>query len=55
MYIKTHIIDIHKKGIITHINVCIHAYKNSNNCMYTQTYSQFLFEVIRVSIHGEIF
>ena len=33
--ISTHKVDIHEKGIITHINVCIHKYKYSNNCMYT--------------------
>ena len=34
--IITHIVDIHEKGIITQRNVCIHKYKYSHNCMYTQ-------------------
>ena len=32
-----HIVDIHEKGIITHIEVCIHKYKYSYTCLYTQT------------------
>ena len=34
--IVTDIVDIHEKGISTHLNVCIHKYKYSYNCMYTQ-------------------
>ena len=33
-----HIVDIHEKSINTHLNVCIHKYKYSYNCMYTQIY-----------------
>ena len=33
--INNHIVDIHEKGIITHINVYIHNYEYSYNCMYT--------------------
>ena len=42
-------------GMSTHINVCIHEYKYSTNCMYTQKQSQFLFEVNRIGIRGDIF
>ena len=46
MIIDTHIIvqilnqivDIHEKGKITHIKVCMQKYKYSNTCMYTQKY-----------------
>ena len=34
--IITHKVDIHEKGIFTHINVCIHKHKNSNTCMYKE-------------------
>ena len=36
VHIITHIVDIHEKGIITHIEVCIHKYEYSNTCLYTQ-------------------
>ena len=53
-HIIARIVDIHEKGIKTQTIVCVHKYKNSNISMYTQTQSQFLFEVNRTSIHGEI-
>ena len=31
---NTNMIDQKQKSIITHINVCIHKYKYSYNCMY---------------------
>ena len=34
--INTHVVDIHKKGRNTHLNVCIHKYKYSYKYMYTQ-------------------
>ena len=39
--IVTDIVDIHEKGISTHINVCIHKNKYSFNCMYTQMKVEF--------------
>ena len=46
MYVNTslivrlnpHKVDLHEKNLITQINVCIHKYQNSYNCMYTQSY-----------------
>ena len=38
VYILNHMVDIHEKGIITHIKVCIHKYKYSYICMYTKMY-----------------
>ena len=35
VYIILHIVDMHEKGINTHLKVCIHKYKYSYNCMYT--------------------
>ena len=31
------IVDIHEMGLNTQINVCIHKYIYSTDCMYTQT------------------
>ena len=42
--IITQIVDIHEKGIITHINVCIHKYKYSYNCLNTQISLENLFD-----------
>ena len=36
VHIVLHIVDIHEKGIITHIEVCMQKYKYSYTCMYTQ-------------------
>ena len=36
VHIVPHIVDIHEKGIITHIEVCMQKYKYSYTCMYTQ-------------------
>ena len=36
IHIILHIVDIHEKGIITHIEVCIHKYNYSYTCLYTQ-------------------
>ena len=38
VHILNQIVDIHEKGIITHIKVCIQKYKCSYTCMYTQIY-----------------
>ena len=38
VHIVLHIVDIHEKGIITHIEVCMQKYKyyiHSYKCMYT--------------------
>ena len=35
-HIIVHIVDIYEKGITTHIEVCIHKYKYSYTCLYTQ-------------------
>ena len=35
--ITARIVNIYEKVITTHIIVCTHNFKYSNNCMYTQT------------------
>ena len=36
VHIVLHIVDIHEKGIITLIEVCMQKHKYSYTCMYTQ-------------------
>ena len=37
-HIIKRIVDIHEKGIITQVNVCIPKHKHSNNCMSPNFY-----------------
>ena len=38
VYILNHTVDLHERGINTHIKIRIHKYKYSYTCKYKQIY-----------------